>query len=79
MSAPMQNAEITAPNRLAERDARPAFSAGLTEEEIGEALGVSPRTARRGWKVAKAWLRAELSSVKTDDSGPTAARQRDHR
>jgi RNA polymerase sigma factor (TIGR02999 family) len=72
-------------NRLAERDARLArivemrFFAGLTEEEIGEVLGVSPRTVKRDWKVAKAWLHGELSSVKTDDSGPMASRQRDHR
>jgi RNA polymerase sigma factor (TIGR02999 family) len=72
-------------DRLAERDARLAkivemrFFAGLTEEEIGEVLGVSPRTVKRDWKVAKAWLHGELSSVKTDDSGPMASRQRDHR
>ena len=72
-------------DRLGERDARLArivemrFFAGLTEEEIGEVLGVSPRTVKRDWKVAKAWLHGELSSVKTDDSGPMASRQRDHR
>jgi RNA polymerase sigma factor (TIGR02999 family) len=72
-------------DRLAERDARLArivemrFFVGLTEEEIGEVLGVSPRTVKRDWKVAKAWLHGELSSVKTDDSGPMAASQRDHR
>jgi RNA polymerase sigma factor (TIGR02999 family) len=72
-------------NRLAERDARLArivelrFFAGLTKEEIGEVLGVSPRTVERDWKVAKAWLHGELSSVKTDDSGPMAVRQSDRR
>jgi len=53
--------------RLAGRDARLArivemrFFAGLTEEEIAEALGVSSRTVKRDWQVAKAWLHGELS------------------
>ena len=38
------------------------FFAGLTEEEIAEILGVTPRTVKRDWKVAKAWLHGELSS-----------------
>jgi RNA polymerase sigma-70 factor, ECF subfamily len=65
--------------RLAERDPRLSrivelrFFAGLTEEEIGEALGISPRTVKREWKVAKAWLHGELFGVKTDDSGPMAS------
>jgi RNA polymerase sigma-70 factor, ECF subfamily len=60
-------------NRLAERDPRLAkvvelrFFAGLTEEEIGEALAISARTVKREWKVAKAWLHAELSSIQPDD------------
>ena len=72
-------------NRLAEFDARLArivelkFFVGLTEEEIGEVLGISSRTVKREWKVAKAWLHGELASVKADDTGPMAARQRDHR
>jgi RNA polymerase sigma factor (TIGR02999 family) len=72
-------------NHLAERDSRLArivemrFYAGLTEEEIGEVLGISPRTVKRDWRVAKAWLRAELSQVKADDSGPVAAHERHHR
>jgi len=37
------------------------FFAGLTEEEIGEALGISPRTVKRDWQVARAWLHGELS------------------
>jgi RNA polymerase sigma-70 factor, ECF subfamily len=37
------------------------YFGGLTEEEIAEALGVSPRTVRREWATAKLWLRAELS------------------
>jgi RNA polymerase sigma factor (TIGR02999 family) len=55
-------------DRLARRDPRMAkvvelrFFAGLTENEIGEALSISPRTVKRDWRVAKAWLRGELAS-----------------
>jgi RNA polymerase sigma-70 factor (ECF subfamily) len=37
------------------------FFGGLTEEEIGEVLGISPRTVKRDWNMAKAWLHAELA------------------
>jgi RNA polymerase sigma-70 factor (ECF subfamily) len=49
-------------SRLAEWDPRQAsvvemrFFAGLTEEEIGEVLGISVRTVKRDWKLARAWL-----------------------
>ncbi len=46
------------------------FFAGLTEEEIAEILGVTPRTVKRDWKVAKAWLHGELSSRKDETSAP---------
>ena len=36
------------------------YFGGLTEEEIVAALKISPRTARRDWHLAKAWLRREL-------------------
>jgi RNA polymerase sigma factor (TIGR02999 family) len=32
------------------------FYAGLTVEEVGEALGISPRTVNREWTYARAWL-----------------------
>ena len=38
------------------------FFAGMTEEETGEALGVSGRTVRRDWKRARAWLKHELTA-----------------
>ena len=37
------------------------YFAGLTVEETAEALGISPRTVKRDWAVASAWLRTELS------------------
>ncbi|MGI9088909.1 MAG: sigma-70 family RNA polymerase sigma factor [Chthoniobacterales bacterium] len=36
------------------------FFGGLTNEEIGEVLSISPRTIRREWRVARAWLRREI-------------------
>ena len=36
------------------------YFGGLTEEEIVAALKISPRTARRDWQFAKAWLLHEL-------------------
>ncbi|MDP9100057.1 MAG: sigma-70 family RNA polymerase sigma factor [Verrucomicrobiota bacterium] len=36
------------------------FFGGLTNEEVGEVLQVSPRTVKREWRMAKAWLRREL-------------------
>lgn len=37
------------------------FFAGMTEEEIGHLLGLSVRTIKRDWNVARAWLHAEMS------------------
>lgn len=36
------------------------YFGGLTFEETAEALAISPETAKRDWKVAKAWLFREL-------------------
>ena len=38
------------------------FFGGLTNEEIGEALQVSARTVKREWRIAKAWLRREITT-----------------
>jgi RNA polymerase sigma factor (TIGR02999 family) len=38
------------------------FFGGLTNEEIGEILAVSPRTVKREWRMAKAWLRRAITS-----------------
>jgi RNA polymerase sigma factor (TIGR02999 family) len=37
------------------------YFAGLTVEETAEAVGISPRTVKRDWAIASAWLRSELS------------------
>ncbi len=36
------------------------FFGGLSEDETAEALKVSPRTVRREWSLARAWLHREL-------------------
>jgi RNA polymerase sigma-70 factor, ECF subfamily len=37
------------------------FFGGLTNEEVGEVLQVSPRTVKREWRIAKAWLRRAIT------------------
>jgi RNA polymerase sigma-70 factor (ECF subfamily) len=60
-------------NALAAVDARKArvielrFFGGLSVEETAEALGVSQDTVLRDWRLARAWLRRELSGVLCDD------------
>ena len=39
------------------------FFGGLTVEETAQALEVSPKTVKRDWSVARAWLEAELSGA----------------
>ncbi|HEX6730122.1 MAG TPA: sigma-70 family RNA polymerase sigma factor [Pyrinomonadaceae bacterium] len=36
------------------------FFSGLTVEETATVLGVSPKTVKRDWSVARAWLRREI-------------------
>jgi len=38
------------------------FFGGLENEEVAEALAISPATVKRDWAVARAWLHRELSS-----------------
>ncbi len=50
--------------RLNSRQARVVelrFFSGLSEEEIAEVTGVTVRTVRRDWRMARAWLYGELS------------------
>jgi len=59
---------LTAFARLAPRQAKVVelrYFGGLTEEEIVAALEISPRTVRRDWDFAKAWLSQSLKSVKS--------------
>ena len=42
------------------------FFAGLTLEQAADCLGISPRTADRAWRYARAWLYAAMAG---EDSG----------
>lgn len=53
--------------RLAPRQAKVVelrYFGGLSEDEVAEAMKSSPRTVRRDWQFAKAWLSRELSKRK---------------
>ena len=55
-------------DELAKMDLRKArvielrFFGGLSVEETAEALNISPQSVMRDWKLAKAWLKRELSA-----------------
>jgi RNA polymerase sigma factor (TIGR02999 family) len=54
--------------KLADHDAELAklvelrYFTGLTIDETAEILGVSPRTTKRNWAYARAWLRREMDA-----------------
>lgn len=58
---------------LARRDAQQArivelrYFGGLSIEETGEALGISPATVKRDWTFARAWLLRELGGGGRDE------------
>jgi len=39
------------------------FFGGLTVEETGEVLGISPATVKREWTIAKMWLEREMAGA----------------
>jgi RNA polymerase sigma-70 factor (ECF subfamily) len=60
----------TALKQLAEYDERQArivelrYFAGMSVDETASLLGVSPRTVKREWTLARTWLHAELSKAR---------------
>lgn len=44
------------------------FFGGLTIEETGVALGISPATVKREWRMARAWLQREMDKSEMDKS-----------
>jgi RNA polymerase sigma factor (TIGR02999 family) len=78
LGAPQRGADLIAIDEaldtLATHDARKSqivelrFFGGLTVEETAEVLKVSPRTVKREWSLARAWLYCQL----TDDKAPSA-------
>ena len=69
---PDQATEVLALDQALERllqfDSRAArivemhFFGGLSFDDMGLVLGVSARTVKRDWRMARAWLRGELSA-----------------
>jgi RNA polymerase sigma-70 factor (ECF subfamily) len=49
------------------------FFGGLSADETAHVLKVSPDTVLRDWKLAKSWLRRELSREKSNATGKMAA------
>jgi RNA polymerase sigma-70 factor, ECF subfamily len=66
--------------RLSKLDARQSrivelrFFGGLSIGETSEVLGISPKTVKRDWAVAKAWLHAELRPGNDDVTRTMGAR-----
>jgi RNA polymerase sigma factor (TIGR02999 family) len=68
--SPGQSAELVrldeALDRLAKLDVRQSkivelrFFCGMSVEQTADFLGISPKTVKRDWSVAKAWLHGEL-------------------
>ena len=77
--APQQSSELVkldqALDRLVQFDPRQAkivelrFFGGLTVEETAEVMAISPKTVKRDWSVAKAWLHGELKQNHDDTAG----------
>lgn len=44
------------------------YFGGLTIEEAAQALGISPATVKRDWRVAKAWLHRQLNPASAHES-----------
>jgi len=53
--------ELSAVDPLRAKMIELRFFAGLTTDEAAEALGVSPATVTRGWRLARAWLHYRLT------------------
>jgi RNA polymerase sigma factor (sigma-70 family) len=63
------NEALTALSKVDPRKGRVVelrYFGGLSVEETAEVLGMSPETAKRDWKMAKAWLLRELSGGRKD-------------
>lgn len=77
--APEQSQELVrldqAVERLTEIDPRQGkivelrFFGGLTVEQTADVLGISPKTVKRDWSMAKAWLHGELKKSHNEGQG----------
>lgn len=62
---------LTTLAKQSERHARVVelrFFGGFTKEETAEALGLSPSTVARSWRMAKAWLHRYLTEGTVDEA-----------
>jgi RNA polymerase sigma-70 factor (ECF subfamily) len=50
------------------------FFGGMTDEEAAEVLGISSRTVKRDWQLAKVWLHGELKGLQSAAAAAGAAR-----
>ncbi len=74
--APEQSSELVrldaSLQRLAKLDPRQSrivelrFFGGLTVEQTAELLGISPKTVKRDWSMAKAWLHGDMKTSHGD-------------
>ena len=55
-------------NPRQERIVELRYFGGLTIEEAAEVVGISEATLVREWTIAKAWLRADLSDLRHEDT-----------
>jgi RNA polymerase sigma factor (TIGR02999 family) len=77
--APEQSVELLkldqALERLTKLDPRQGkivelrFFGGLTVEQTADLLGISPKTVKRDWSMAKAWLHGELKASHGNTTG----------
>ena len=77
--APEQSSELVkldqSLERLAKLDPRQSkivelrFFGGLTVEQTAEVLGISPKTVKRDWSMAKAWLHGDLKTLDAEQTG----------
>jgi RNA polymerase sigma-70 factor, ECF subfamily len=51
------------------------FFGGLSVGEAAEVLGISPKTVKRDWSIAKAWLYADMKERHGIDAGAMGERQ----
>jgi RNA polymerase sigma factor (TIGR02999 family) len=65
MHAALQRLEASHPRSCRVVECR--FYGGLTIDETALALGISPRTVKRDWGYAQAWLNRELREVVQDE------------
>jgi RNA polymerase sigma-70 factor (ECF subfamily) len=82
--APEQSLEVVrldeALERLTELDPRQGkivelrFFGGLTVEQTAKLLKISPKTVKRDWSIAKAWLHSEVRHTDGDVPGAMAPR-----